>query len=113
MNSKPQSSLMTRESTIEDQIVTNLKKVIDPELRFDVVTLQLIREIHISAENDVVVIMTLTSPACPFGDFIKMEVEFAVRAVKGVNRVKVDVTFDPPWDLEHISEETRLELGLL
>ena len=101
------------DSNLEERILDNLGKVIDPELGFDVVTLQLIREIHINSDYDVIVIMTLTSPACPFGDFIKMEVEFAVRAVKGVKRVKVDVTFDPPWTLENISEEAKLALGLL
>jgi metal-sulfur cluster biosynthetic enzyme len=104
---------MTDHSDLEEKIIENLSRVQDPEMSFDVVTLQLIREIHINAENDVVVIMTLTSPACPFGDFIKMEVEFAVRAVKGVNRVKVDVTFEPPWSLEHASDEVRLALGIL
>jgi metal-sulfur cluster biosynthetic enzyme len=104
---------MADDVDLEEKILENLSKVVDPELGFDVVTLQLIREIHINSDNDVIVIMTLTSPACPFGDFIKMEVEFAVRAVKGVNRVKVDITFDPPWTLENISEEAKLALGLL
>lgn len=104
---------MTDSAELEQKIIDNLSRVVDPELGFDVVTLQLIREVHINAENDVVVIMTLTSPACPFGDFIKMEVEFAVRAVKGVNRVKVDITFDPPWTLENISDDAKLALGLL
>mgnify|MGYP001597320272 CR=1 FL=1 len=104
---------MADDIDLEEKILENLSKVVDPELGFDVVTLQLIREIHINSDNDAIVIMTLTSPACPFGDFIKMEVEFAVRAVKGVNRVKVDITFDPPWTLENISEEAKLALGLL
>ena len=102
------------ESTIEQMVYRNLRRVVDPEIGINIVDLGLIYKVDVNQENDVQVIMTLTAPNCPFGEMILMETEMAVRSVQGVNLVKINLTFDPPWNPEqHVSDEAKYQMGIL
>jgi FeS assembly SUF system protein len=104
---------MTQEDTLRDRVVAAIKSVYDPEIPVDVFELGLIYEINVYPVNNVYVLMTLTSPACPSAEMIPNEVEMKVRSVEGVNDVKVELTFDPPYTHEMMSEAAKLELGFL
>ena len=100
--------------SLKDSVKSSLKRVVDPEIGINIVDLGLVYEIDVNQENDVQVLMTLTAPNCPFGDMIMMETEFAVRSVKYVNLVKINLTFDPPWNPDqHVSDEAKYQMGLL
>tara|TARA_B100000073_G_scaffold332878_1_gene323782 strand:+ start:504 stop:827 length:324 start_codon:yes stop_codon:yes gene_type:complete len=100
--------------SLKDSVKSSLKRVVDPEIGINIVDLGLVYEIDVNQENDVQVLMTLTAPNCPFGDMIMMETEFAVRSVKDVNLVKINLTFDPPWNPDqHVSDEAKYQMGLL
>jgi len=102
------------EIKLEDQVRSNLRRVIDPEIGINIVDLGLIYDIHVNEEKDVQVTMTLTAPNCPYGDMILMETEFAVRSVKGTNLVNINLTFDPPWNPDqHVSDEAKYQMGVL
>lgn len=102
------------EISIEDKVRSNLRRVIDPEIGINIVDLGLIYDIDVNEENDVQVLMTLTAPNCPFGDMIMMESEFAVRSTEGVNLIKLNLTFDPPWNPDiHVSDEAKYQMGIL
>jgi len=98
---------------MRDRIVGALKTVYDPEIPVDVYELGLIYEINIFPINNVYIRMTLTSPSCPSAEVIPGEVEQKVKAVEGVNDVKVELTFDPPYSQDMMSEAAKLELGFL
>lgn len=98
---------------LKEDIVRAIKNVFDPEIPVDVYELGLIYEINILPINNVEVIMTLTSPSCPAAEQIPSEVEMNVKEVVGVNDVNVELTFDPPYATEMMSEEARLELGFM
>ena len=103
-----------KEISLVDSVKSSLKRVVDPEIGINIVDLGLVYEIDVNQENDVQVLMTLTAPNCPFGDMIMMETEFAVRSVKDVNLVKINLTFDPPWSPDqHVSDEAKYQMGLL
>ena len=103
-----------KEISLVDSVKSSLKRVVDPEIGINIVDLGLVYEIDVNQENDVQVLMTLTAPNCPFGDMIMMETEFAVRSVKDVNLVKINLTFDPPWNPDqHLSDEAKYQMGLL
>lgn len=93
-------------------IVAALKTVYDPEIPADIYELGLIYKIDISDERDVTVDMTLTAPGCPVAGEMPIWVENAVGAVAGVGQVKVNLTFDPPWDQSRMSDEARLALNM-
>ncbi len=97
---------------MKDLIVTGLKKVYDPEIPVDVYELGLIYDVDVSPESNVNIIMTLTSPNCPSAEQIPVDVEKRMKAIEGVNEVKVAVTFDPPWTKEKMSQTAMLELGM-
>ena len=103
-----------KEISLVDSVKSSLKRVVDPEIGINIVDLGLVYEIDVNQENDVQVLMTLTAPNCPFGDMIMMETEFAVRSVKDVNLVKINLTFDPPWNPDQpVSDEAKYQMGLL
>jgi FeS assembly SUF system protein len=97
---------------LTDDIVAALKTVYDPEIPADIYELGLIYKVDIADDRAVAVDMTLTSPNCPAAGELPGMVENAVAAVAGVGPVKVNVTFDPPWDQSRMSEEARLALNL-
>jgi FeS assembly SUF system protein len=98
---------------IEGRIVEALKTVYDPEIPVNVYDLGLIYEIDYTEDKEAKIDMTLTAPNCPVVDMLLMDVENAVAGVEGVEKVKVNLVFDPPWDKSMLSEEAKLDLGLL
>jgi FeS assembly SUF system protein len=97
----------------EEQIVRMLRTVYDPEIPVNVYDLGLIYNIDIQDNGDVNIEMTLTAPNCPAVDFIVEDVVSKVESVEGVEKVNVNIVFDPPWDTDMMSEEAKLELGFL
>jgi metal-sulfur cluster biosynthetic enzyme len=95
----------------EQDILLKLKNVVDPELRLNIVDLGLVYEVNILNEKHVHVVMTLTSPGCPIGPMLQHQVEQELIGYKGIEDVKVDVVFDPPWDPSKMSDDAKLELG--
>ena len=104
---------MGNEQTLRDRIVEALKTVYDPEIPVDVYELGLIYEISVYPVNNVFIKMTLTSPACPAAETIPVEVESKIRQLKDVNDVQVEITFDPPYSTEMMTEAAKLELGFI
>ena len=98
---------------LREKVVTAIKTVYDPEIPVDVYELGLIYEISVYPVNNVYVLMTLTSPSCPSAEVIPGEIEQKIKAVEGINDVKVEVTFDPPYSQDMMSEAAKLELGFL
>lgn len=96
-----------------EKIVETLKTVYDPEIPVDIYELGLIYDIFINEDCEVKIIMTLTSPNCPVAESMPMEVEQKIKSLPEVTDVEVEMTFDPPWSQELISEVARFELGLL
>ena len=98
---------------LKEKVVEAIKRVYDPEIPVDVYELGLIYEINIFPINNIHILMTLTSPACPSAEEIPGEIEMRVREVEGVNDVNVEITFDPPYATDMMSEEAKLELGFM
>lgn len=98
---------------LKDKVVKAIKSVYDPEIPVDIYELGLIYEINVYPINNVFILMTLTSPACPSAEAIPSELKTRVEEIEGINDVKVEVTFDPPFTMEMMSEAAKLELGFL
>jgi FeS assembly SUF system protein len=98
---------------LKDRVIAAIKTVYDPEIPVDVFELGLIYEINIYPVNNVYVLMTLTSPSCPSAEVIPGEIEQKIKGVEGINDVKVEITFDPPYSQDMMSEAAKLELGFM
>jgi FeS assembly SUF system protein len=98
---------------LREPIIAALRGVYDPEIPINIYDLGLIYRIDIGATGEVGIDMTLTAPACPVAGMMPVMVQNAVAQVEGVGEVKVDLVWDPPWSQEHMSDEARLQLGLL
>lgn len=98
--------------TKEDLIVQMLKTVFDPEIPVNIYDLGLIYKIDLNG-NDLEVDMTLTAPNCPAADFIAEDVKQKLESIEGIDNVKINLVFEPEWDRDMISEEGKLELGML
>ena len=98
---------------IGEKVVERICQIYDPEIPVNIYELGLIYDIQVSEECDVEIKMTLTSPNCPVAETLPVEVEEKVKVVEEVRNVKVNITFDPPWDKDMMSEEAKLELGML
>ncbi|CAZ95897.1 SUF system Fe-S cluster assembly protein [Zobellia galactanivorans] len=96
-----------------EKIVTVLKTIYDPEIPVDIYELGLIYDVFVNEENEVKILMTLTSPNCPVAESLPAEVEEKVKSLDLVSDAEVEITFDPPWTQDLMSEEAKLELGLL
>ena len=96
-----------------EKIVRTLKTIYDPEIPVDIYELGLIYDVIVNEDNHVKVIMTLTTPNCPVAETLPVEVEDKVKSVEGVVDAKVELTFEPPWTRDLMSEEAKLELGFL
>ena len=96
-----------------EKIVNELKQVYDPEIPVDVYELGLIYDVFINETNEVKILMTLTSPNCPVAESLPKEVEDKVKSLDEVKEAIVEITFDPPWTKDLMSEEAKLELGFL
>jgi FeS assembly SUF system protein len=90
-----------------DEIIEVLKTVYDPEIPVNIVDLGLIYGIEIDDKGKVHILMTLTAPGCPIGDTIAFEIKDKLLQIEGVSDVEVEITFDPPWTLDRITEEGR------
>jgi FeS assembly SUF system protein len=97
---------------LHSDLVSALKTVFDPEIPVDIYELGLIYKIDVDDDRNVDVVMTLTAPGCPVAGEMPGWVENAVGAVPGVGQVKVNLVFDPPWDMSRMSDEARLELNM-
>ena len=98
---------------VQAAIVEALKTIYDPEIPVDIYELGLIYDVSVSEDGDAVVTMTLTTPHCPVAESMPGEVELRVLSVPGVRDAEVKLVWDPPWDPSKMSDEARLELGML
>lgn len=98
---------------IEDNIRISLKNIYDPEIPVNIWELGLIYGVDVRDDGFAKITMTLTTPNCPVAESLPQEVKQAVLDVKGVKGAEVEITFDPPWNQDMISEEAKLDLGLL
>lgn len=98
---------------IEAHILKELKDIFDPEIPVNIYDLGLIYEIDVEDDGATTVTMTLTAPNCPMADQLVQEVHDRISELNGVTQMKVNLTFDPPWDKSMMSEEAMLELGFL
>lgn len=96
-----------------DAIVKKLKTIYDPEIPVDIYELGLIYDVMVNEDYEVKILMTLTSPNCPVAETLPREVEEKVKAIEYVKGAEVEITFDPPWSKDLMSEEAKLELGML
>ena len=96
-----------------ERIVEVLKSIYDPEIPVDIYELGLIYDVFVNEDLDVKVLMTLTTPNCPVAETLPLEVEEKVRSIDEVRNASVEITFDPPWTQDLMSEEAKLELGML
>ncbi|ABQ69266.1 FeS assembly SUF system protein [Rhizorhabdus wittichii RW1] len=98
---------------VYEGVIAALKEIYDPEIPVNIYELGLIYGVDITADNHVVVTMTLTTPHCPVAESMPGEVELRVGAVPGVGSAEVNLIWDPPWDPQKMSDEAKLELGML
>ena len=96
-----------------EKVVKVLKTIYDPEIPVDIYELGLIYDVFLNEENDVKILMTLTSPNCPVAESLPQEVKDKVAEIKGVKSAEIEMTFDPAWSRDLMSEEAKLELGFL
>jgi len=100
-------------SDLQATVVEALKSIYDPEIPVDIYELGLIYDVDISEDGDAIVTMTLTTPHCPVAESLPNEVELRVLSVPGIRDAEVKLVWDPPWDPSKMSDEARLELGML
>ena len=96
-----------------EEIVEVLKSIYDPEIPVDIYELGLIYDVFVNEDYEVKVLMTLTTPNCPVAETLPVEVEEKVKSIDSVKDAEVEITFDPPWSQDLMSEEAKLELGML
>ena len=96
----------------KDKIITEIKKIYDPEIPVNIYELGLIYDIKVENENIAKVKMTLTSPNCPVAESLPKEVEDGIMQVEEIEKVELDLVWDPPWDKDMMSEAAKLELNL-
>ena len=101
------------ELQLKEEIIRAIKTVHDPEIPVDVYELGLIYDIQILPINNVHILITLTSPACPAAESIPKDIKDNVEMIKEINDVEVEITFDPPYTTDLMSEEAKLELGFM
>ena len=104
---------MEETQNLGEKIVRILKTVYDPEIPVDIYELGLIYDVFVNEADEVKVLMTLTTPNCPVAETLPQEVEEKVKSLDEVKDAEVEITFDPPWTQDLMSEEAKLELGLL
>ena len=97
----------------EQSVIDALRRVFDPEIPINIYDLGLIYNLKIDTGHNVDILMTLTTPNCPIAEDMPGMVQEEVSRVEGVGKVKVELTFEPPWDMANMSEEAKVELGLI
>jgi FeS assembly SUF system protein len=100
-------------NAIGEKIVRVIKTIFDPEIPVDIYELGLIYDVFVNEDYEVKVLMTLTTPNCPVAETLPLEVEEKIKSLDEVKDAEVEITFDPPWTQELMSEEAKLELGML
>jgi len=98
---------------IGEDVISVVCEIYDPEIPVNIYALGLIYDVQVSTDSDVKIIMTLTSPNCPVAETLPVEIENKVRTINDVNDVSVEIVFEPPWNKNMMSEEAKLELGML
>jgi len=107
------SEITINTAELGEKIVNVLKTIYDPEIPVDIYELGLIYDVFVNEDYDVKILMTLTTPNCPVAETLPLEVEEKVKSLDAVKSAEVEITFDPPWTQDLMSEEARLELGML
>lgn len=107
------TNLSIQKKDLEEKIIRELKDIYDPEIPVNIYEIGLIYKIEIDDEFLVHIVMTLTTPNCPVAESLPEEVKQRVKSVEGVKDVDLELTFEPPWDMEMLSDEAKLELGIL
>ena len=110
---KPAPTQGGADGQLMDSVIEALKSIYDPEIPVDIYELGLIYDVAISEDGDAIVTMTLTTPHCPVAESLPQEVELRVLSVPGIRDAEVKLVWDPPWDPTKMSDEARLELGML
>ena len=100
-------------AALGEKIVTVIKTIYDPEIPVDIYELGLIYDVFVNEDYEVKILMTLTTPNCPVAETLPLEVEEKIKSINEVKGAEVEITFDPPWSQELMSEEAKLELGML
>ena len=100
-------------TSLGEEVIKVLKTIYDPEIPVDIYELGLIYDVQISDEGEAKVLMTLTTPNCPVAESLPMEVEEKVGEIEGITKSRVEITFEPEWEKDMMSEEAKFELGLL
>lgn len=105
--------IIAEDTTLAQKVIDVIKTCYDPEIPVDIWELGLIYEINISPVKELAVKMTLTSPSCPVAETLPAEVEQKLREIEGITSAKIELTFDPSWEKEMMSEVAQLELGFM
>ena len=100
-------------NALGEKIVGVLKTIFDPEIPVDIYELGLIYDVFVNEDFEVKILMTLTSPNCPVAETLPLEVEEKVKSIDEVKNAEVEITFDPPWTKDIMSDEAKLELGMV
>lgn len=100
-------------NALGEKIVRVIKTIFDPEIPVDIYELGLIYDVFVNEDYEVKILMTLTTPNCPVAETLPLEVEEKIKSIDAVKDAEVEITFDPPWTQELMSEEAKLELGML
>ena len=106
------ADLEVQKKELEEIIIRELKDIYDPEIPVNIYDIGLIYHINIGDDFSVELVMTLTTPNCPVAESLPAEVRERISTIEGVNGVELELTFEPPWTMEMLSEEAKLELGL-
>ena len=104
---------MMNKKELENRIIEVIKTIYDPEIPVNIYELGLIYDVNVNDENMVKILMTLTTPNCPVAESLPQEVKDKVKSLDQISDVKLEMTFDPPWNKELMSDEAKLELGFL
>ena len=97
---------------IKDKVISEIKKIYDPEIPVNIYELGLIYDINVDEKNNVKINMTLTTPNCPVAESLPKEVQDSVKAIKEINNVDLKLVWEPPWDKSMMSEAAKLELNI-
>ncbi|MGB1349645.1 MAG: DUF59 domain-containing protein [Flavobacteriaceae bacterium] len=100
-------------NALGEKIVRVLKTIFDPEIPVDIYELGLIYDVFVNEDYEVKILMTLTTPNCPVAETLPLEVEDKIKSLSEVKDAEVEITFDPPWSQDLMSDEAKLELGML
>ena len=98
--------------TLKETVISVLKTIYDPEIPVDIWTLHLIYGVDVDEEGNVKIVMTVTAPNCPVAESLPAEVKQRILAIDGVSDAEVEITFDPPWSMDKMSDAAKLELDL-